>query len=89
MKRHDDLLKVWKCTFPATLAGRVEIMLWDEINQRPIYGARAILLESLLEWWIAREEGKPLTPVPSIQEIRARALGYASLEGLRDALSQP
>jgi hypothetical protein len=66
-----DLNKPWKIILPATLAGRVEYILIDPIHKKPIYGARATLIASLLEWWVARESGAPHLPaVPSILELR-------------------
>lgn len=67
-----DLNKPWKVILPATLAGRVEYMLLDPVHKKPIYAARAKLLASLLEWWIARESGLVDLPrVPSIHDLRS------------------
>lgn len=68
-----DLNKPWKVLLPATLAGRIEFMLIDPIHKKPIYAARAKLLSSLLEWWIARESGADpahLPSVPSLLDLR-------------------
>lgn len=70
---NDDLIKPWKVSLPATLAGRVEFMLRDPIHNKALYGARAELLEKLLEWWIARESGTTLPHVPSLLELREKA----------------
>lgn len=73
---NDDLIKPWKISLPATLAGRLEFMLRDPIHNKPIYGARAILIEKLFEWWIARENGTNpdfLPEVPTLLQLRERA----------------
>lgn len=58
---------------PATLAGKVEYLLLDPVHCKPIYGSRNQLITSLLEWWIAREAGRPETVhVPSVAELRGR-----------------
>jgi hypothetical protein len=68
-----DLSTPWKINMPATLAGKVEYMLLDPIHGKPIYASRNKLLVSLLEWWIAREQGYNTTPhVPSVVELRER-----------------
>lgn len=72
-KRQDhDLLRNWKITLPATLAGRVEAMLLSPVHQKPIYGTRARLVEALLEYWVAVESGSASPPhVPSVHELRS------------------
>jgi hypothetical protein len=71
-KRNDsDIIRNWKITLPATLAGRVEFLLLSPIYQKPIYGARARLVESLLEHWVARETGGALPPIPTIEQLRS------------------
>lgn len=74
-KRFDsDLIRKWKITLPATLAGRVEYMLISPISQKPIYSARARLVRALLEDWVARESGASITerpPVPTLEELRS------------------
>jgi len=71
-KRNDsDLIRNWKITLPATLAGRVEFMLLSPVHQKPIYGARARLVESLLEYWIAVESGAIPPHIPSVEELRS------------------
>lgn len=66
----DDLQKPWKLNLSASLAGKLEYMLSDPITRKPIYGARVKLVSSLLERWIAEEEGRSATPVPSLAELR-------------------
>lgn len=67
-----DLLKPWKVVLPATLAGKVEYRLFDPIHNKPRYGVRGALLEALLEYWLAREEGRDLPLIPTAEELRAR-----------------
>ncbi len=66
----DDLLKSWKIVLPATLAGRIEYMLIDPVLGKPLYGARGKLITASLEWFIARESGQPLPPIPTLEELR-------------------
>lgn len=73
---NDDLNKSWKILLPATLAGKMEFMLRDPIHNKPIYGARAELIEALLLNWLDRESGLEASlrhPVPSLLELREKA----------------
>lgn len=65
-----DLTKPWKLHLPATLAGKVEYKLFDPLLRHPRYGARSRLLVALLEYWLAREEGRPLPEIPHADELR-------------------
>ena len=65
-----DLIRPWKITIPATLAGRVEFALMDRITNKPIYGARNKLISALLTRWLAEQGGDPAPPVPSLEELR-------------------
>lgn len=67
-----DLIKQWKVTLPATTAGTVEHILFDTVHGKPKYAVRANLLDSLLSWWIARELGRPLPPIPSAAELLSK-----------------
>lgn len=69
-RRNSDLLKPWKLPLPATLAGKVEYCLFDPIHGKPRYGARNHLIVSLLEYWLAREEGRPLPHIPTTDELK-------------------
>jgi hypothetical protein len=70
-----DLSTPWKINMPATLAGKVEYLLLDPIHCKPIYGSRNQLITSLLEWWIAREQGYDHTVhVPSVTELRDKGV---------------
>lgn len=71
-RNETDLIKSWKINIPATLAGRVEYMLISPVHQRPIYGARARLIEKLLEHWVAVESGNPEPPpLPTLEQLRS------------------
>lgn len=79
-KPNPDLLVAWKLHVPATLAGQVEFLLHDGIFNKPKYGARAQLIESLLDWWTTRERnirrGRPptegLPDIPTAIDIQQR-----------------
>lgn len=67
-----DLTKNWNTSLPATLAGKVEHLLFDEISCKPRYGARGKLLEELLMFWLDVEEGRIPRPegnFPSLARI--------------------
>lgn len=67
----EDLQKPWKLNLSASVAGKVEYMLTDPITKKPLYGARKELVEALIEYWIAREEGRtPLPPIPTLEQLR-------------------
>lgn len=67
----DDLTRPWKVPIGATLAGKIEFMLTDPLLKKPIYGTRTKLIEALLEWWVAREEGRPESHVPTLSQLRS------------------
>ncbi len=68
---HSTTLRAdWKLSLDAPLAAKVELMLQHPLNQRPVYGARAKLVSSLLEYWIALETNAPRPPLPTIEELR-------------------
>lgn len=77
---NSDLLVTWKLHVPATLAGQVEFLLHDGIFNKPKYGARARLIESLLDYWTTRERnirnGRPaeegLPPILTALDIQQR-----------------
>jgi hypothetical protein len=63
-----DLTKYWKICLPATLAGTVELYLFDNIHKKPKYGSRAALITQLLEEWVEKQKAAaaPLAvPPPS------------------------
>lgn len=47
-----DLTKAWKIHLPATLAGTVELYLFDNIHGKPLYGSRSRLITELLSAWV-------------------------------------
>lgn len=67
-----DLSTPWKINMPATLAGTIEYLLLDPVHQKPIYASRNRLIVGLLEWWLAREQERPLPHVPTMLELRER-----------------
>ena len=67
---NDDLIKQWKITLPATLAGTVEHLLFDEVLGKPKYAARAKLIEKCLEAWVDRELGRAAVIVPTADELK-------------------
>lgn len=76
-RRNPDFMKDWKIPISATLAGRMEYVLTDNITKRPIYGARTRLLSALLERWLEEQKGTPhseLPHVPSLAELRMNGI---------------
>ena len=74
MRRNDDLIRPWKLSMPATLAGRVEFALLDPITGKTKYGARNTLIVKLLERWLAEQSDpvpQDLPTVPTLEELRA------------------
>lgn len=72
-RNNPDLIRNWNVALPATLAGRMEFVLTDEITKKPIYGARTKLISALLDRWLEEQKGTPdenLPLVPSIAELR-------------------
>lgn len=51
-----DLTKYWKICLPATLAGTVELYLFDRLHNKPKYGERGKLITSLLENWVNQQK---------------------------------
>lgn len=43
---------------PARLVREVDLILYDPIRQRPIYGARGELITTLLRQWLAAQKEK-------------------------------
>lgn len=67
---NEDLIKPWKINLPATTAGCVEHLLFDPIHNRPRYGVRAKLVDALLLRWLAYVQGNPISPMPTLDEVR-------------------
>jgi hypothetical protein len=60
-----DLTKYWKVCIPATLAGTVELYLFDKIHKKPLYGARSKLITELLEGWVKQQQLLALAAQPN------------------------
>lgn len=67
---HEDLVRQWKINLAATTAGKVEHLTFDTIHGKPHYGARAFLINRLLECWLARIQNEPEIPLPTLEEVR-------------------
>lgn len=65
----------WKISLPAPLAGRLDMALIDPLTQKPRYGARARLIEKLLEHWLAVQHGQPTDniQIPTLLELREQS----------------
>lgn len=50
-----DLIKKWKVSLPATLAGTVEYLLRNPATGKPVYGSQSKLVESLLVDWVEKQ----------------------------------
>lgn len=50
-----DLIKKWKISLPATLAGTVEYLLRNPVTGKPVYGSQSKLVESLLIEWVEKQ----------------------------------
>lgn len=55
-KPNPDLIRAWKTNLPATLAGKIEHLLFDPVHNRARYGVRGFLIERLLEHWLGKLE---------------------------------
>jgi hypothetical protein len=64
-----DLTKYWKICLPATLAGTVELYLFDAIHKKPTYGARAKLITELLEKWVQEQKDTAQHAQPNPQSV--------------------
>lgn len=70
-----NMLKKWKITLDAALAGAVEHRLLDPVHRKPIYGARSKLIEELLSEWLEKQRQlestteMPSSPVTASQEV--------------------
>lgn len=60
-KRPDSAPYVkWNVTIDAALAARVEMSNWDAAHQKPKYGSRRLLIESLLTDWLDRQAAESI-----------------------------
>jgi hypothetical protein len=48
----------------------MEFLLLDTIHNKPLYGTRARLIDTLLNMWMDSVQGKPVREFPSIDEVR-------------------
>lgn len=64
-----DLTKYWKICLPATLAGTVELYLFDSVHKKPAYGARAKLITELLEKWVEDQKIAAHRAQPNPQSV--------------------
>jgi len=46
----------WEVKLPEYLATRIETLMVDPVNKRPVYGARSQLVTELLEKWVTEQE---------------------------------
>jgi metal-responsive CopG/Arc/MetJ family transcriptional regulator len=60
----------FKVSLPAALAAEIDLMFSDPITNRPKYGARAKLIQALLEDWLAGQRGESKRHIPSLEELR-------------------
>lgn len=65
-----DLTKYWKICLPATLAGTVELYLFDNIHKKPAYGARGKLITELLEKWVTEQQAAAKAAKQSLEGLR-------------------
>jgi len=70
-----DLTKHWKISLPATLAGTVELYLFDRVHNKPLYGSRGRLITDLLERWVdeQRRAAEATQPTYNQGHTNARA----------------
>lgn len=60
----------WKTHVEATTAGAVEHVLGMANSAgKAKYGARSRLVTELLQWWVARETGRPLPHISTLEEL--------------------
>lgn len=65
----------FKVSLPAALAAEIDLSFNDPLTNRPKYGARAKLIQVLLENWLAVQHGRveEQQPVPTLEELRDNA----------------
>lgn len=59
----------FKVSLPAALVAEVDILLNDPLTNRPKYGARARLVESLLRAYLARLKGQEEEKPPTVEQL--------------------
>ena len=65
----------FKVSLPAALAAEIDLSFNDPLINRLKYGARAKLIQVLLENWLAVQHGRveEQQPVPTLEELRDNA----------------
>lgn len=63
----------FKVSLPAALAAEIDLRFVDPLTNRPKYGARAKLIQALLENWLAQQRGESGGHIPSLEELRNHA----------------
>jgi metal-responsive CopG/Arc/MetJ family transcriptional regulator len=63
----------FKVSLPAALAAEIDLTFNDPLTNRPKYGARAKLIQALLENWLATQRGGEQGHVPTLEELRDHA----------------
>ena len=53
----------WRCQVRADIAAQVELLLADPMRQHVKYGARSVLIEALLEKWLAEQRQASLEQI--------------------------
>jgi hypothetical protein len=65
--RSSELRAEMKLSLKASTVARVDLALMDPLTRKPRYGARSVLVEGLLEEWLAKNEAvdpaQPLLPL--------------------------
>jgi len=84
--QNPDLTKYWKICLPATLAGIVELYLFDRLHGKPKYGSRAALLNRLLSDWVAEQKDPDARLNAVLREISAVNMGPFVREEMIDAI---
>lgn len=60
-----------KLSLPAPLVAEMDLLLEDPLTQKPKYGARSRLIESLLRNWLATVRGEAeASQIPTLDELR-------------------
>lgn len=54
----NDPPKEIKISLPSSLVAKMELLLYDPMRQKPLYGSRSSLVRQLLERWVEEQEGE-------------------------------
>lgn len=81
-KPHVDPPTTFTINLPSSLAGKLELLLYDPISGKPKYGGRSQLVQELLRKWVdeqisQNQSPSALTPPisPSIIELAEESTG--------------